>query len=128
MRKALFNPRYLDETAAIFGPKALIVRNTAAHSPFFRRMWSHPAVLDKLSEAAGIALEPVMETMELGHANIQFDFANCAGMTRDETLKNVAHKLTSGRFAIPGTTRAKESRSSEEIDKAVTKKSLIPWQ
>ena len=67
IRKALLNPRYLNCTAAVFGGKTLLVRNTAAHSPFFRQMWTHPSVIERLSRAAGVALEPVMETMEVGN-------------------------------------------------------------
>lgn len=128
IRKSLLNPRYINETSVIFGPKTLITRNTAAHSPFFRRLWTDPSVLRRLSQAAGIELEPVMETMELGHANIQVDFSKYVGLTKDEKLRMIAYDLTSGNYSKSGVSRRTvESRSFEMIQKAVDGQSLLPW-
>jgi hypothetical protein len=130
IRRVLLNPRYLNETAAVFGSKTLIIRNTAARSPFFRRLWTHPSVLNILSNAAGVVLEPVMDTMELGHANVQVDFRKYAGWTRKEMLNAVSLESTSEHFATAAGQPCDEVRRQplEEIKVAATEGALLPWQ
>lgn len=129
LRKAVLNEDYIARTGSIFGPKTLIVRNTAAHSPFFRHIMSDPHVLRELSKAAGVELEPVMETMELGHANVQVDFAAYAHLKDDdEKMKAAARDLCSGKYAeVPVCRKAVATRSEEQIKKEL-QGALLPWQ
>ncbi|KAI5788490.1 hypothetical protein EDC01DRAFT_631418 [Geopyxis carbonaria] len=127
VRKAILNPAYINETGVMFGRRTLIVRNVAAYSPFFRRLCSDPAVMRALSEAAGVELEPVMETMELGHANIQVDLSKYHGIKDKDKLRAIATDLTSGKYSQPGQVRHEvQKRSNEEIGKKVDQ-ALIPW-
>jgi hypothetical protein len=130
IRKSLLNPRYLNKTAAIFGPKIIIIRNTAAYSPFFRSLWTHPLVIERLSQAAGVKLEPVMDTMELGHANVQFDTNQYYNKSRNEILDAVACELTDPCFCsnVEKPSHEVQRRSPEELSEAIESTSLIPWQ
>jgi uncharacterized hydantoinase/oxoprolinase family protein len=70
-----------------------------------------------------------METMELGHANVQCDFTKYAGASREETMNRIATDLTSGQSAIPRKAcQTVAVRSSEEVTRAISEKSLLPWQ
>lgn len=128
IRKTILNPAYINETGVMFGRRTLIVRNVAAYSPFFRRLCSDPVVMRALSEAAGVELEPVMETMELGHANVQVDLSKYHGIKDKDKLKAIAMDLTSGEYSNPGQVRHEvQKRTNEEVEKQVDK-ALIPWQ
>lgn len=130
IRQAVLNPRYLARTGVVYSKKTLIVRNTAAHSQFFYNLWKSPAVMRKLSQAAGVELEPVMETMELGHANIQINLDNYNGLSNEERLDAITNDLTTGHFArVPELSSKPRERSQAEIKKAVeTEDGLLPWQ
>ncbi|KAG0124086.1 hypothetical protein HOY82DRAFT_202776 [Tuber indicum] len=132
LRKALLNPDYLDKTASPYSNHNLIVRNTAAHSQFFKDIWTHPDVMRAVSLAAGVELEIVMETIEIGHANVQVDMQKYGGLEKGEMLNSVARELTGGKFGRVGGSVARvevEKRSEEEIAKEVGGEGLIvPWQ
>jgi hypothetical protein len=70
-----------------------------------------------------------METMELGHANVQCDFTKYAGASREETMSKISTGFTSGQFAIPRKAcQTVDVRSFEEVKKAISEQSLLPWQ
>lgn len=110
-----------------------MVRNTAAHSQFFKDIWTHPDVMRAVSLAAGVELEIVMETIEIGHANVQVNMQKYEGLERSEMLSRVAGELTSGKFGKVGSGTARvevEKRSEEEISKEVRGEGglIVPWQ
>ena len=65
---------------------------------------------------------------QLGHANVQVDFSKYIGLSREETLGRIAYNLTSQKHKAETVQNKVESRSAEEIDQAVNKQSLLPWQ
>ena len=109
------------------------MRNTAAHSKFFKDIWTHPDVMRAVSLAAGVELEIVMETIEIGHANVQINGQKYKGLEKGEMLSRVARELTGGKFGKvrSGPTRVEvEKRSEEEIIKEVDGEGglIVPWQ
>jgi hypothetical protein len=102
IRKALLNPRYLDSTAVIFGPKTLIIRNTAAHSPFFRRLCNDPFVIERLSHAAGVVLEPVMETMEVSFAYFTLIFGTISDILCDSSVTQTFRSILASTLGSHG--------------------------
>lgn len=88
-----------------------------------------PVVLRELSKAAGVELEPVMETMELGHANVQVDFSAYDRSKGDaETMRAVTRDLTRGKFTdAPHCSKGSRVREEGEIEKGM-EKALMPWQ
>ncbi|RPA93756.1 hypothetical protein L873DRAFT_1815488 [Choiromyces venosus 120613-1] len=132
LRKELLNPAYLDKTATPFSNHNLIVRNTAAHSLFFKDIWTHPDVMRAVSQAAGVELEIVMETIEIGHANVQVDMRRYEGLERADMLERVSEELTSGKFGEVESGRVRvevEKRSEEEMSKEVNGEGglIVPW-
>jgi len=86
-----------------------------------------------VSLAAGVELEIVMETIEVGHANVQVNMQKYKGLERGEMLSRVARELTSGKFGKVGSGAARvevEKRSEEEIVEEVSGEGglIVPWQ
>jgi hypothetical protein len=84
-----------------------------------------------LSHAAGVALEPAMETFELGHANVQVDMSKYEGLGEKDKLTTIAHEMTSGQFAEvrQPSSRGCLMRNEEEIrDQVNGSGGLLPWQ
>ena len=70
-----------------------------------------------------------METMELGHANIQYGKKH-VGANEKATMINIAIDMTTGRAMQPRAAlhTTQKCKSPEEIDGALAKQSLLPWQ
>jgi len=85
-----------------------------------------------VSLAAGVELEIVMETIEVGHANVQVNMQKYKGLERGEMLSRVARELTSGKFGKVGSAARVEveKRSEEDIVEEVSGEGglIVPWQ
>lgn len=90
---------------------------------------SDPYVLRELSKAAGVELEPVMETMELGHANVQVDFEKYGEVEGEHAKMRAAVRdlMEGGLEEVPGFSGEVRKRGDEEIRKEL-EGALMPWQ
>ena len=90
---------------------------------------SDPYVLRELSKAAGVELEPVMETMELGHANVQVDFAKYREVEGEHAKMKAAVRdlMEGGLDEVPNCSREVRKREDAEIRKEL-EGALMPWQ
>lgn len=76
-----------------------------------------------------------METMELGHANVQVDFSKYEGLaTKEEKLRAVADDLTNDEFMRVRTEKrgatSVKTRSEEEVEDELRsggESALLPW-
>lgn len=66
----MFSSRVVENCAGSPFPGAMTLRNAAEYSTFIRELWTHPQMLQSLSDAAGVPLSIVMPT-EIAHTNIQ---------------------------------------------------------
>ncbi|KAH8151949.1 uncharacterized protein LAJ45_03942 [Morchella importuna] len=111
LRKALLNPAYLNKTASVYSNSTLIIRNTAAYSAFFRKIWTHPMVMRAVSDAAGVELE---------------------GMEHAKCMQAISKGLTSGEFALEAAGSGRSGvavRGQKEIEDEIFGDggSIIPW-
>lgn len=85
-----------------------------------------------VSEAAGVELELFMETMEIGHANVQVDMKKYDRLKREDMLRAISTDLTSGNFSEvkEGANREVTLRNQKDIDNEVNGDggTIIPWQ
>lgn len=86
-----------------------------------------------VSDAAGVELEVFMETIEIGHANVQVDINKYQGMEHAECMQAISNELTSGEFALErvGSGRGGVAvRGQKEIEDEICGDggSIIPWQ
>ncbi|KAF8532191.1 hypothetical protein JB92DRAFT_3104298 [Gautieria morchelliformis] len=67
---------------------------------FIYEAWTHPAVVERLNDAAGIALTPVYD-YEIGHVNLQLGPRGWAGLTADPDLPDSVGSLATDEEITP---------------------------
>jgi len=112
-RKALFNPRVIDQCAVSPNPGTLVLRGAGKVSKFVHDFWTHEETMKIIADIVELPLSIIMQGV-IAHTNIQ-----AKGLDLEEMKASLRPEPSLAKVEL-----TEEEKNYEPLDE----NSIIPWQ